>query len=240
MKIIDKPSFEIKTPEDQLRNQLRIIEEAGRTSYQSFSGPITEETAAKFVRMIRGRNHMSVLEHGSMSVGFYGVSRGMTHELVRHRLASVTQESTRYVDYTKGDDNPDLDRFQVEMVFPPHKDLRERIDLVDGRTMTPIEMGEEMEKFYRALRKSGWVPEDARQVLPTALVSDIVMTANFREWRHIFELRTQKAAHWEIRRVMNDLLEESKRLLPSVFEDFELAGHDKNGLAYYEIKSRKN
>jgi thymidylate synthase (FAD) len=238
MKIIDRPYFEIKTSEGQLKNQLKIIEEAGRTSYQSFQGPITDETASKFVRMIRDRNHLSVLEHGSMTVGFYGVSRGMTHELVRHRLASPTQESTRYVDYIKGDENPDLDRFQVEMVFPPHHDLEQRVDLDDGRTMSPIEMGEEIERFYRGLRKSGWLPEDARQILPTALVSDIVLTANFREWRHIFELRTQKAAHWEIRRVMNDLLVETSRLLPAVFEDFQMKGRDKNGLAYYEIRTR--
>jgi len=108
MKIVSQPAFKIMTPEDVLCGQLLIIETAGRTSYQSFRGPITEESASAFARMIRDRNHLSVLEHGSMSVRFFGVSRGMTHELVRHRLASPTQESTRYVDYVKGDDLPNL------------------------------------------------------------------------------------------------------------------------------------
>lgn len=239
MKIIDRATFEILTPESELRDQLLRIEKAGRTCYQSQVGEVTQETAIKFVEKIRNRNHLSVLEHSNMTVKFRGVSRGFTHEVVRHRLAAYSQESTRYVDYAKeGDNIPDLDRFQMEMVFPPHQDIQKRVDLGDGRQMTPIGMAEEIEKFYRALRKSGWLAEDARQVLPTGLVADIVVSTNFREWMHIFEMRTQKAAHWEIRDVMVRLLQKTQEIVPAVFDDLVLAGQDKNGLAYYEMKKR--
>lgn len=233
MKVIQEGGYKILTPDELLKQQLLTVEIAGRTSYQSFKGEVNEESAVKFVRMLIRRGHESVLEHGAMSVGFYGVSRGFTHELVRHRIAGFTQESTRYVDYAKGGDEPDLERFEMGMIFPNHKDINERVDLGDGRFMTPIEMAEEEERFYRALRKSGWLPEDARQVLPTGLESDIVMTANFREWRHVFELRTDLPAHWEIRGVMGKLLLESQQKVPGMFDDFALVGNDKNGLPYY-------
>lgn len=239
MKIIERATFEILTPEDELKNQLLRIEKSGRTCYQSEVGEITEGTAMGFVARLMRRGHLSVLEHSAMTVKFMGGSRGLTHELVRHRLASFSQESTRYVDYAReGDDVPDLDRFQMEMVFPPHRNIANRVDLGDGRQMSPMEMAEEIERFYRALRKDGWLPEDARQILPTGLVADIVVTANFREWRHIFEMRTQKAAHWEIRDVMGRLLVKTQQLVPSVFDDFQLSGYDKNDLAYYDLKQR--
>jgi len=92
----------------------------------------------------------------------------------------------------------------------------------------------ECEKFYRALRKSGWLPEDARQILPQAVKSDIVITANFREWRHIFKMRLALAAHWEIRAILANLLDELKEILPAVFGDFVEAGKDKNGLRYFK------
>lgn len=231
--------FEILTPESELRDQLLRIEKAGRTCYQSEKGPITEDSAGIFASKIMSRNHMSVIEHSAMTVKFFGLSRGFTHELVRHRLAAYSQESTRYVDYAKeGDELIDLDRFQMEMVFPPHKDVDKRVDLGDGRSMSPREMAQEIETFYRGLRKAEWLAEDARQILPTGLVADIVMTANFREWRHVFEMRTQKAAHWEIRGVMVPLLQRVQVILPPLFGDFEKAGEDKNGLAFYEIKRR--
>lgn len=235
MKIIKKPTFQILTPEAELKDQLLRIEKAGRTCYQSEKGNVTEESAAKFVGMVMKRGHESVIEHSFMSVLFQGLSRGFTHEVVRHRLAAFSQESTRYVDYTKGGEEPDLQRFQMEMVMPPHKDANQRVDLGDGRVMTPTEMADEIELYYRSLRQSGWLPEDARQFLPTGLVADIVMSANFREWRHVFKMRTQKAAHWEIRGVMNDLLVKVQEIVPAVFTDFEKAGEDINGLAYYEV-----
>ena len=92
----------------------------------------------------------------------------------------------------------------------------------------------DIEKFYRALRKAGWAPEDARQILPIGIKSEIVISANLREWRHIFQMRTSKFAHWEIRRVMCNLLEKVQTIIPIVFDDFFEAGKDKNGLRYFK------
>jgi thymidylate synthase (FAD) len=98
------------------------------------------------------------------------------------------------------------------------------------------DMAAKVEQFYKALRKAGWPREDARQILPIGTKSDIVMTADFTEWRHVFRLRTQKAAHWEIRTVMCKLLLAFQKLFPSVFEDFVKAGEDENGVPFYKIK----
>ncbi len=194
---------------------LQLIELVGRTSYQS-RDKITDESAAKFVALIRKRGHESVIEHSAMTVEFNNVSRGFTHELVRHRLASYTQESTRYVDESN---------FRV--VIPPGKDPDEKLvelSLPNG-TKLKISFREWMElneQIYRGLRDVGWVPQDARQVLPTAIKSQIVMTANFREWRHVFRLRCAPDAHWEIRQVMVNLLKDVQKRVPIIFDDFEI------------------
>lgn len=196
-------------------NPLQLIELAGRTAYQSRSA-ITQESAVKFAEMIRRRGHDSVLEHSAMTVEFNGVSRGLTHELVRHRLASFTQESTRYVDES-----------DFRVVIPPEKNKDEKlVELVlqDGHKIK-ISFQDWMdlnEQMYRGLRKANWVPQDARQVLPTGIKAQIVMTANFREWRHVFRLRCAFDAHWEIRRVMVNLLRDVQKLVPVIFDDFEI------------------
>ena len=194
---------------------LELIELAGRTSYQSRER-ITDDSAAKFVEMIRKRGHETVIEHSAMTVEFNDVSRGFTHELVRHRLVAYTQESTRYVDESN---------FRV--VIPPDKNPDERlVELVlPGEIRVKVSFQEWMdlnEQMYRGLRKAGWVPQDARQVLPTAIKSQIVMTANFREWRHVFRLRCAPDAHWEIRRVMVNLLKDVQKRVPVIFDDFEI------------------
>lgn len=193
-------------------NPLQLIELAGRTSYQS-RDKITPESSSKFVEMLRKRGHESVLEHSCLTVEFNNVSRGFTHELVRHRLASFTQESTRYVDES-----------DFKVVIPPAQDKNEKLvelDLPDGMKIK-VSFQEWMdlnEKMYRGLRKAGWKAEDARQVLPIGIKSQIVVTANFREWRHIFKLRTKPDAHWEIRQVMKNLLEDTRKKIPIIFDD---------------------
>ena len=191
---------------------LELIELAGRTSWQS-RDKITKDSAKKFIKMLIKRGHESVLEHSAMTVEFNNVSRGFTHEIVRHRLASFTQESTRYVDESN-----------FEVVIPPDKDKDEKIvdlKLPDGKKIK-VSFQEWMdlnEKMYQGLRKAGWNAEDARQVLPIGIVSQIVVTANFREWRHIFKLRTAPDAHWEIRFVMKNLLKDVKEKIPLIFDD---------------------
>lgn len=225
--------FEILTPPEELKAQMLRIERAGRTCYQSYRNDITEESSKNFVNMLVKRGHLSVIEHSLMTVRFSNVSRGFTHEMVRHRLASFSQESTRYVDYAKkGAKKIDLDNFQVKLTSPPHQDPEKKVELSDGTKLSFKEMGEQVEEFYRALRKSGWKPEDARQILPIGIKAEIIVSANFREWHHIFSLRTTRFAHWEIRGVMIDLLKEVQPILSPIFDEFEVAGNDKDGNEY--------
>lgn len=170
-----------------------------------------------------------------MTVKFMKVSRGFTHEIVRHRLASFSQESTRYVDYARTGDcsSLDLDSMEIHVIIPPHRDKYEKIKMDDGNLISLSEMLENIESYYRALRKDGWNPEDARQILPIGIEAHIVITANFREWRHIFTLRTSKPAHWEIRAVLGKLLKEVQYIVPGVFDDFKVAGKDTNGVEYF-------
>lgn len=190
---------------------LELIELAGRTSYQS-EDKITVESARKFVKMLIDRGHESVLEHVSMTVRFSNVSRGFTHELVRHRLMAITQESTRYTDESS-----------LRVVIPPGKDQDEEITLTNDKGiiygLTFRNWANISERMYKGLLAAGWHYQDARQVLPIGITAQIVVTANFREWRHIFRLRTAPDAHWEIRRVMTNLLKEVKERVPVVFDD---------------------
>ena len=228
-------SFVILQSENELKKQLKIIEKAGRTCYQSERGPITMRTARKFCKMLMRRGHYSVLEHSLMTVQFNNASRGFTHEQVRHRLTAISQESTRYVDYAKDSLMPDLDQFQAQFIAPPHRDENQIVTLEDGRKMTLVQMFAEIERFYRALRKADWDPQDARQILPIGLKSQIVISANFREWLHIFSMRTTKPAHWEIRKIMCDLLETIQKPLSPIFGEFEFSGVDQNGLRYCKL-----
>lgn len=193
-------------------NSLQLIELAGRTAYQS-RDKITDESASKFVEMLRNRGHESVFEHSCMTVEFNNVSRGFTHELVRHRIAAFTQESTRYVDESN-----------FKAVVPPGKNENQKLvelSLPNGEKIKVsftewIDLNEQM---YKGLRAANWIPQDARQVLPIGIKSQIVLTANFREWRHIFKLRCSQVAHWEIRRVMQNLLKEVQKRVPVIFDD---------------------
>lgn len=223
-------SFEIITPpgmsvRECLENELFIIEKVDRV----YRRRPAKEGIVEIKKLIRQRlklGHEAVIEHGRMIVLFNNISRGMTHEGVRHRLASFAQESTRYVDYSK----------EMECVVPPHRDENEKVELENGKRISVAEMLAEYEKFYRALRKKGWKPEDARQILPIGIKSSLVVNTNFRQWRHMFELRTAKAVHWEIRGVMDNLLDHVKPILSPVFDDFQEAGVDENGLRYFEKK----
>jgi len=200
---------------------LQLIETAGRTAYQS-RDKINEESALKFAKALRVRGHESVFEHSAMTVEFNNVSRGLTHELVRHRIAAFTQESTRYVDEK-----------DFRVVAPPNKDVEEKlVDLVfpSGNAGLNVSLKvsykdwiELNEQMYKGLREKGWAPQDARQVLPTGIESQIVVTANLREWRHIFKMRCAIDAHWEIRQVMVKLLKDVQQRIPILFDDFEFA-----------------
>lgn len=225
-------NFRIIQDTPELQQQLITIEECGRICYRSDEGGSTRAGRAKFIRSLIKRGHHSVIEHSSLTVIFENVSRGFTHEMVRHRLCAFSQESTRYCDYAGG--KLDLEEAELAVIVPPHIDIKS-IDIGHNAEilMNQNQLADTVEHRYKKLRKDGWKPQDARQFLPIGIAAKIAVTANFREWQHIFAMRTQKAAHWEIRYVMCDLLAKLKEIIPVIFEDFEFSeSPDANGYRY--------
>jgi thymidylate synthase (FAD) len=203
MKIID-PSYEIMTPINGLE-MLKHLELAGRVCYKS-EDKITDESCKTFTKMIKTRKHESVLEHCSVSVRFI-CNRGFTHELVRHRVASFSQESTRYVNYSKGKHGS-----EITVVKPPKFDEWDiPSQAVWRNTMKSAETG------YMLLLENGRSPQEARGVLPIDVKTEIVITANLREWMHIFELRCSSNAHPSMQQLMIPLREEFKKELSELF-----------------------
>lgn len=181
-----------------------LIESAGRTAYLSFDSqkPGSEK---KFIQMLMKRGHESVLEHASATFRVTGVSRAFTHQLVRHRLCSFTQQSQRYVDESS-----------FEYVVPESiRSCRRAMELFRAFI-------NRARWIYAELQCLGIKNEDARFVLPNAITSEIVVTANFREWRHIIQLRGGSHAQWEIRRVAIAILKQLKALAPTTFGDLEI------------------
>jgi thymidylate synthase (FAD) len=187
---------------------LKKLELCGRVCYKS-EDKITDESAVKFISNIIKRGHESILEHVSFSVRFI-CDRGVTHEMVRHRIASYSQESTRYCNYSKGD----FDR-QITVIEPLY--------LKPGTQSYEVwkQACQQAEDNYFKLLQYGCTAQEARAVLPNSLKTEIVMTANIREWRHFLKLRTSKAAHPQIKEVADMLLMELNFLLPSLFDDIE-------------------
>lgn len=188
---------------------LKLLEIIGRTCYKS-EDRITDDSAEKFVSNLIKRGHEAMLEHYSISVKFV-VDRGISHEIVRHRLASFAQESTRYCNYAKDD-------FGNEITFIVPKNL----DRYSEEFKTWRKTMENCEKAYFEQLEKGLKPEEARAVLPNSLKTEIVMTANIREWRHFFKLRaanTTGKAHPQMLEVTQPLLDALKSLIPVVFDD---------------------
>lgn len=236
MKII-KPSARIvySVDGDEI---LKRIEEYGRVCYKS-EDRITEDSAKRFVENLIKRGHESVLEHISVTVKFV-CDRGVSHEIVRHRLASYSQESTRFCNYSQ-------DKFDGELTFilPPwipeseaqlilsgelpyatapnsfelHNQLIDKLPTSYGWYVTMLCA----EVAYKLLiTVAGWTPEQARAVLPNSLKTELIMTANLREWRHFFKLRTSKAAHPQMRELTVPLLSEFKEKISVVFDDIKV------------------
>lgn len=180
----------------------KLIEEAGRTCYLSLD-KITDDSERNFIRRCIRNGHHSILEHATASFRIKGASRAFTHQLVRHRLASFSQQSQRYVNEE-----------EFNYIIPPEiAGNSEAVDIYRNFINHARET-------YQKLRETGIKKEDARFVLPNALESQIVFSANFRELRFIFALRLQKSAQWEIRRVFVDILKIMQKEAPSVFGDY--------------------
>jgi thymidylate synthase (FAD) len=189
------------TLEDEIDGDaiLAKLERAGRTCYQS-EDRIQPGSADKFIAGIIKRGHESVLEHASITFRCV-TDRGVSHELVRHRVASYSQESTRYVRYD-GD---------MEFIQP--------VDFTFGHG--GLELLEVIEDFYREMLEVGWTPQQARYFLPNGLKTEIVVTMNLRELRHFFKMRLDKAAHPQIRDLAKQMLTLCKEHVRIVFDDIE-------------------
>jgi thymidylate synthase (FAD) len=206
MKVI-KSSAVIEYPSNPMDGMLKTmyLESAGRTCYKSETS-ITEDSSQKFVKMILDRGHESVIEHASASVRFI-CNRGCSHEIVRHRLASYSQESTRYCNYSKEKHGSEITVIDPRPCLPDDCYYPWRLAM------------EHAEHIYFTLLNHRVKPQIARGVLPIDLKTELVMTANLREWRHFFKLRTTKAAHPQLRQITQPLLEDFRALFPIVFDD---------------------
>ena len=197
---------------------LKHIEKIARTCYKS-EDLINDESAEKMIKKLIKLNHLAMIEHASVSV-LFTCDRGVTHEIVRHRVASYAQESTRYVNYSK-------DKFGNEIGYI---DIAGGIALDTKMKDLPVETIDtiisewnqaciDAEKHYMKMLELGATPQIARSVLNNSTKSDINVTMNLREWRHFFELRCDSPAHPQMRELVIPLLKEMSELIPIVFDD---------------------
>lgn len=207
MKIID-PSVElINSP--SYATALNTLEIAGRTCYQS-EGKMTDDSAEDFIRRIIRRGHESVLEHVCVTVKFT-CDRGVSHEIVRHRIGAYSQESTRYCNYSG-------DKFgnEITVILPDYwkkndKQLNLWLDVCDWA-----------ERQYMHMLELGASPQEARSVLPNSLKTTLIATYNLREWRHFLRLRCAPDAHPQMQQVAKMALEQLRAWGPVFFEDLEV------------------
>ena len=188
-------NYKYKDPMDLLQD----IERIGRVCYKS-EHRITSSSAAPFVRSIIERGHESVLEHISITVRFV-TDRAIANELVRHRIAAYSQESTRYCNY----------KDKIEFIYPKN--------VSDKQLQLIMEACVCAATTYQTLIADGATPEVARDVLPLCTKTELIATYNLREWRHILRLRTDKAAHPKMRELMQTLLQFFQGLVPIIFDD---------------------
>ena len=191
----------------------KIIEKAGRICYAS-EDKITEDSYIRFIKNLIKNGHTSVLEHASATFKISEISRVCSHQLVRHRLASYSQKSQRYI---KED--------SFDFVIPPsikELDLKDNLEYGSNNSnRTTIYYGImwQIQEIYNRLIEYGIPKEDARFILPNACTTEIVMTMNFRQWRHFLKTRLDKHAQWEIRDLAKNILQILKKNSPIVFED---------------------
>lgn len=212
--IVVKPEVEIIDMPDY-SDVIRKIEKIGRVCYKS-EDRIQNDSAEKFIAGIIKRGHESVIEHASVSVKVI-CDRGVTHEIVRHRVASYSQESTRYCNYSK-------DKFQsqisvVDIATGFSYDMENPTDCQKYEIWQ--EAMENAEKSYFRMLEAGASPQEARAVLPNSLKTELVMTMNLREWRHFFKLRTSNRAHPQMKEVSKLILEVFRQKFPVFFQDIE-------------------
>lgn len=226
MRIID-PYVEVERFDPVLL--MKRIEKAGRTCYKS-EGAITEESYKDFIRKIIKSGHESVLEHEKVTARIV-CDRGISHEIVRHRIAAYSQESTRYCNYSNdkfGNEITVIRPFFFERINEPWRDIKYHVWSGACRSA---------EQAYFSLLTKGATPQEARSVLPNSLKTEIIVTYNLREWRHFFQLRADKAAHPQMQQIAIPLLRFFRAQMPPVFEDIRY--EDFNPFNYAEVRWEK-
>lgn len=189
-------------------NAYEVIEEAARECYQS-KHKIEKGSAEPFCAMLLRRNHTAMFDHAYKSFRFV-VNRGVSHEMVRHRLAAFAQESSRYCNYSKG-------RFGGEISI-----IKQNChDFTQEQLNRREELFKHIEEVYCEETDEGIPPQIARDVLPLCLKTSIVMTCDFTEWRHVLKLRTTKKAHPQIKVVMDEVLKWFLDNYPACFHDLD-------------------
>jgi thymidylate synthase (FAD) len=206
MKILE-PAFILEYPFDG-NEILKNLERAGRTCYKS-EDRIDSESAINFVRMLIKRGHETVLEHEKITVRVI-CDRGVSHEIVRHRIASYSQESTRYCNYSKEKFGGEINVIKPFFWTCPEKE--EQYGIWEN-AMKAAEVA------YNKLIALGATPQEARSVLPNSLKTEIVMTMNLREWRHFFRLRTAPEAHPQMLEITMPMLNYFRSMIPVIFDD---------------------
>ena len=191
---------------------LRRIEKAGRTCYKSET-KITKESAKKFAKQLLKSGHESVIEHEKITVRIV-CDRGISHEIVRHRIASYSQESTRYCNYSDKKFGKEISVIRPIFWDKTIPNDKKKIEIWE-------KMMVDVEEAYIKLIELGASPQEARSILPNSLKTEIVTTMNIREWRHFFKLRTSKAAHPQMQEIARPLLNHFKKLVPILFDDIK-------------------
>jgi thymidylate synthase (FAD) len=222
-----KPSYEILTPIDG-NEILKTIEKVARTCYKS-EDKITENSAEKMIKSLISRGHEAMIEFFDITIK-YTCDRGVSHELVRHRLANFAQESTRYVSYNKEKQGSQITVIDIENVMrlkigseTIHPISKEKV-IIDEKIMLEwfdewnIAMNE-AERHYMNMTNNCCPPELARSVLPNSTKTEINVKMNLRELRLFFKLRTSAAAHPQMRELTRPLLDELKTKIPIIFDD---------------------
>lgn len=210
---IVKPSWNFTQDFDGI-DILRHIEYIGRTCYKShdLNEELDIEKTKRFIKNIITRNHESVLEHQSISIEII-TDRAIMAEITRHRMASFAIESQRFCNYSK-------DKYNKEVTFVLPSFLNGVDENSDKYKLWKYSCTE-AEQYYLKLLETGCKPEEARSVLPNSTKTHIQITANLREWRHIFKLRTSAAAHPDMRILMRDILQSFQTNIPIIFDDIK-------------------
>lgn len=235
MKVL-KPTYEILTK--FTGNEKKMLEKIARTCYKS-ENRITNDSADRMIQNLIKNGHEAMIEHMSFTVKFT-IDRGISHEFVRHRPSSFAQESTRYVNY--GTEKQDK---QCKFIDPKHALIMDtNIRKAKGQDVSNVDIDKIMEIWMRAMEQSeqnymdmlaaGASPQFARSVLTTSVKTELVITANYREWRHILRLRTEEVAHPQMHQVCIPLIMELDRFLPGIFTDII----NMNNLRQFEMKKR--